>query len=158
MTAKKAIWIIRAILYGSLAFAAVLLLARRDGESVDDAAPGTPITLLGRTGGNHYFSATAQDGRLFRISTFVELRCLDGNTRLPALTINAGRGGFPSEGDHVLVRAELPWTGDDAFTHHLRVDARRDGARLSGTVDDFVTRTGASGQVCSGRVAFSAHE
>ena len=159
MTPRRAIWVVRAILYPSLALAAaaLLLLNRGEGESVADGdAPGTPITLLGRTAGNHYFSATSQDGRILRISTFVELRCLDGSTRLPALTLSAGRDGFGT--DDVRVRDTLPWAGDDAFTHHLRVDARRDGARLSGTVADAVTRTGEDRRVCSGRVAFTAHE
>jgi hypothetical protein len=56
------------------------------------------------------------------------------------------------------VRATLPWDATRAFTHHLRVDARRDGARISGTVADAVTVTGRSEHVCSGRVTFSAHE
>jgi hypothetical protein len=154
--AKRAIWIIRAVLYPSLALAAVLLLLHRGGESEAD---GGPTTLYGRTAQGHYFSAGFFEGRVFRVGTFVELRCLDGGTRVSAVSAVYTRGGsFVTDGDRVRVRATIPWDATGEFTHHVRVDARRHGARLSGTVDDVVTRAGRRERVCSGRVSFSAHE
>jgi hypothetical protein len=132
MTAKRAIWGIRALIYGSLALAAVLL-THRGGE----ADPG-PTTLYAQTSQGHYFSAGLRDGRVFRIGTRLELAC----PRLGYVATESLHGeAIDDDGERVTVRR-------DGF----RLDARRDGAALAGTMEAAVDGCR------SGPVTFSAHE
>jgi hypothetical protein len=155
MTAKRMIWGIRVLFYGSLALAVFLLLPH-GGKSKAETGP---VTLFGHTARGDYVSVGVRDGRVFRIRTWVELRCLGGGTRASRVIAVASRGEtFATHGDRVSVRATFPWDATREFTHHVRVDARREGARISGMVSDVVTATGRTEHVCSGKAAFNAHE
>jgi hypothetical protein len=133
MTAKRAIWIIRAILYPSLALAAVFLLTHRGAE-----ADAGPITLYAQTSQGHYFSAGVRDGRVFRIGTRLDVSCPD---HAFVATESLDDDAIDDDGERVSV---------ERLTFHLQ--ARRDGAGLTGTME-------AAGDECgSGTVTFSAHE
>jgi hypothetical protein len=154
MTAKRAIWVVRAILYPSLALAAVLLFAHRGGE---DAVAGT-ATVYGTTSQGFDFNASFRDGRMFRLHTHVRSNCPDAQTSYTWLA-GGTRTRFETDGDEVHVRATTPWNNEWSVTHHLRLDARKHGDRLSGTMSAVVDVTVPFRGTCrSGPVTFSAHE
>jgi hypothetical protein len=130
MTAKRAIWGIRVLIYGSLALAALILLTHRGGEP--DAGP---TTLYAQTSQGHYFSASLREGRVFRIGTRLDMTC--GYVETESLRGDA----IDDDGERVTVER-------DGF----RLAARRDGAALAGTMEAAVDGCR------SGPVTFSAHE
>jgi hypothetical protein len=153
MTAKRTIWIVRAILYSSLALAAVLLLGPRGGKR--EAETG-PLTLMGRTAQDHYFAATVRNGRVANLHVYVDVRCADGTA--PG-SWSAYEGDLVNSGDRIRLRLIKPWDLDGAFVQRVRLDARLTGSRLAGTFESAVTAAGRDDTLCSsGRVAFDVHE
>jgi hypothetical protein len=69
------------------------------------------------------------------------------------------RTRFDTDGDQIHVRATTPWNNEWSVTHHLRLDARKDGERLTGIMSAVVDVTVPFRGTCrSGPVRFSAHE
>jgi hypothetical protein len=153
MTAKRAIWIVRAILYPSLALAAVLLLLHRGSDS--EAETG-PLTLTGRTAQDHYVAATVRAGRVANLRVFVDVRCAHGNARG---SWTAYEVDLVHSDDRIHLRLTKPWDLDRVFVQRVRLDARLHGSRLTGTFESVVTAAGNDTALCgSGRVAFDVHE
>lgn len=155
MTAKRAIWIIRALFYGSVALVAlVLLLARGD----DDAEPSGPITLTGRTEQDTFINASFRDGRIFRMRAWARVACSNGRDYDWRWIVTEGKGAhFVTDGERVRIKLattkDLAWTG----IAKLDLDARASGARMTGTIDTVIDVSAPFRGTCrSGRLRFSA--
>jgi hypothetical protein len=154
MTARRAIWVLRAILYPSLALAAVLLLAHRGG---DDAVAG-PVTMYGKTSQGFDFNASFRDGRIFRLHTHVRSDCPDARTSY-TWRVDDPHAFFDIHGDAVRLRSTATWKNTWSVMHHLRLDAHRLGDGLTGTMSAVVdVYAPFSGTCRSGSVTFSAHQ
>jgi len=156
MTAKRAIWIVRAILYGSLALAAALVLAHRSGGG-EDLAPG-PYALVGKTGQGYRFAAVAHGDTVKTIGTSVDASCSNGGRYHWALSAGRSPRGAQvvDRGDDVRVRWSYRWTSTSGS---VRIDAHQDGAALTGTIQATLEIRAEAPITCgSGKVAFRVHE
>jgi hypothetical protein len=155
MTARRAIWIIRGILYPSLALAAALVLTHRGG---DDDAAAWPVTVYGKTSQGFDVNASFRDGRIYRLHTHVRSYC-PGARPAYTWTVDDPNAYFDIHGDAIRVRSTATWKNEWSVMHHLRIDARHRDGGLTGTMsavlDVYAPFTG----TCrSGKVTFNAHE
>jgi hypothetical protein len=156
MTAERALWIVRAIPYRSLALAAALVLAYRSGRG-EDTAPG-PVALVGKTGQGYRFAAVANGDTVKRIGTSVDASRSNGGRCHWALSV----GGSP-RGAQVVDRVhDRPRPLALPVDRHLRerADRRASGRRGADRDDRGHARDPRGGaDICgSGKVAFRVHE
>jgi hypothetical protein len=148
VTAKRAIWLFRAVFYPAAALVVLMWLLHR-GEP-----PAGPLTLSGHTSQGMFVTVGVRDGRVYRFRAWIRSRC-DGGGEYRTRWVSGPR--FSHRGDGAQQRASYPAITDWSTWQELAFDAHAAGAMVSGTLRATVRVSEPFRGVChSGPVTFSA--